>query len=303
MEDRLKKFAQLVEAGSFTKAASELHISQPALSTAVAKLERELKAKLLVHGVRPLALTPAGKLAYQGAKDLVVQTDNLKLRLSELSNERLSFKIGMIDSVADALFADANGLETVGGSKVSVVVNNSRYLTDAVEHGELDVAFIAEQQGRILPVLEARPVATEPLVVVSHAQRHVGPGATWSEFIAYDQPSNTFRLVNEALKAYGVTPRISFYSTSPEVILRLVLLNKGVAALPYLMVQSYIKSGQLERVGSPTPWLIPRNIIALKRRDKELPLALINLTQHIANLLDGLMDEVQDMHFDQRSQR
>lgn len=291
MEERLRKFARLVDAGSFTKAAAELHISQPALSAAVTKLEREVRARLLVRGVRPLALTPAGKLAYQTAKDLAVQADNLKVRLAELAQERLSLRIGMIDSVANALFADSEGLEMLRDAKVSVVVNNSRYLAEAVERGDLDIALVAEQQHRLPAVLEAKPVATEPLVVVAHAQRRTVAAPELPEFIAYDQPSNTFRLVNEYLKAHGVEPQASFYSTSPEVMLRLVLLNKGIAALPYLMVRTHLQSGELKRIGAPKPWLIPRAIIALKRRDRELPLPLRQLIGQTSLMLDGLMAE------------
>lgn len=291
MEERLRKFAYLVDAGSFTRAAGELHVSQPALSTAIAKLERELKTPLFVRGSRPLALTPAGNLAYKAAKDLAVQTDNLKLHLAELANEKLTLQIGMIDSVADALFAGEDGLQVLDGAKVSVVVNNSRYLAEAVERGELDIAFVASQSKRLSPLLEVMPVANEPLVVVSHAQRHASPGARLPDFISYDQPSNTFRLVQRALRDYGVTPDTSFYSTSPEVMLRLVLLNKGVAALPYLMVRDHLKTGNLKRLGGQTPWLIPREIVAFKRRDKQLPLALKQLTHQIATILETLTDE------------
>jgi DNA-binding transcriptional LysR family regulator len=293
MEDRLKKFAQLVDAGSFTKAAAEMHISQPALSAAIAKLERELKSRLLVRGARPLAMTSAGELAYQSAKELAVQADNLKLKLAELARQPVSLKIGMIDSVADALFESGAGLELMETAKVSVVVNNSRYLMEAVERGDLDIAFAAEQQRRLPAVLEAKPVATEPLVVVSHKDHPVPRGKTLPDFIAYDQLSNTFRLVQQALKNYGITPNTSFYSTSPEVILRLVLLNKGTAALPYLMVRAHINSGQLKRLGKPTPWLIPRKITAIKRRDRELPLALRQLLSQVGSELNSLLLETQ----------
>lgn len=290
MEDRLRKFAHLVDAGSFTRAAQELHISQPALSTSIAKLERELKSRLFVRGARPLALTAAGLLAYQAAKDLAVQTDNLKLRLAELGNEKLSLKIGMIDSVADALFADGHGLEMLETAKVSVVVNNSRYLTEAVERGTLDIAFVAEQSRRLPALLEAQPVGVEPLVLVAHADRPPLRGRKLLDFISYDQPSNTFRLVQRALRDFGVTPAATFYSTSPEVMLRLVLLNKGIAALPYLMVREHIASGQLKRLGDKS-WLIKRPIAALKRRDKELPQVLVQLTQQVSVVLGTLLDE------------
>ncbi len=289
MEERLKKFAQLVDAGSFTKAAVELHISQPALSSAVAKLERELKTRLLVRGAHSLILTRAGKLAYKTAKDLSVQTDNLRQRLAELAQEPLTLHIGMIDSVANALFSSGEGLEIFKDAKVSVVVNNSRYLIEAVERGDLDIAFVAEQNNRLHSLLESKPVATEPLVVVSRAGRYPTPGVRLPDFIAYDQQSNTFRLVNEYLRSQGAKPEVSFYSTSPEVMLRLVLLGQGVAALPYLMVRDHLQIGDLKRLAPENLWLIPRPIVAVTRRDKDLPQALRKLTAQTREVLTGLM--------------
>lgn len=294
MEDRLRKFAHLVDAGSFTKAASELHVSQPALSAAIAKLERELKATLLVRGSRPLVPTPAGRLAYQAAKALSAQVDNLELRLAELASEPLGLKIGMIDSIADLLFSSGAGLELAKGAQISLVVNNSRYLAEALERGEVDMAFIAKGRRDLPAVLEARPVADEPLVVVCHADRHTTASVSLPDFIAYDKPSNTFRLVQEALKKYGVAPEVVFYSTSPDVTLRLVLQNKGTAALPYLLVRDHLQSGELKRFGGKTPWLIPRQIIALKRRDRDLPKVLQRLSQQIAGTLNQLTTEVQN---------
>lgn len=295
MEDRLKKFAHLVDAGSFTKAACDLHISQPALSTAITKLERELKARLLVRGSRPLALTPAGKLAYQAAKDLAVHTDNLRLRLAELANQFVTLRIGMIDSIADTLFSGEASLDLLEGAKVSVVVNNSRVLAEAVERGDLDVAFVARQiNGKLPSILEARHVGTEPLVVVCHADRHVDPKATTlPDFIAYDQASNTFQLVQNALKKYGLSAEITIYSTSPEIMLRLVLQNRGIAALPYLMVKDHLASGKLRRLGNPEPWLIPRKILVLKRRDRLLSAGLQQISGQLASTLHILSADAQ----------
>src|SRR6266566_1918097 len=98
MEDRLQKFACLVDAGSFTNAAEELHLSQPALSSAISKLERELRTTLLVRGNRMLRLTEAGKVTYDSAKELGIVSDNLITRLTELSQGQLEVTIGMIDS-------------------------------------------------------------------------------------------------------------------------------------------------------------------------------------------------------------
>jgi DNA-binding transcriptional LysR family regulator len=279
MEDRLKKFASLYEAGSFTKAARELHISQPALSAAIAKLERELKSQLLVRGARPLKLSPAGEIVYQAAKDLSVQSDNLKLRLSELAGRPLHLKIGMIDSVADALFASGDGLQVLDDAKVSVVVNNSRYLLEATLRGELDVAFVARQPKATSNLVFAESVAEEPLVVVTEEQAP-------KSFIGYDQPSNTFSLVDQALRNHGIEPQYNFYSTSPGVILRLALLGKGVAVLPYLAVREHLKSGKLIRL---KPRLIPRPIVVISRRDRKLPPVTGQVSKQVALVINELM--------------
>jgi DNA-binding transcriptional LysR family regulator len=88
------------------------------------------------------------------------------------------------------------------------------------------------------------------------------------QFISYDQASTTRRLVEAALLQREITIEPAFYSTSPEVILRLVLLGKGVAALPYLSVRDLLAAGELSAltVGAK-PLIIQRPIVAVKRRD------------------------------------
>src|SRR6266700_6969582 len=110
MEERLRKFSTLIELGSFTKAAKVLHISQPALTTPLKKLERELKAELLVRGSHPLQATNAGKLALTATKNLNVNRANLQLELAKLANRKPQLTIGMIDSVVELLFAYGDGL-------------------------------------------------------------------------------------------------------------------------------------------------------------------------------------------------
>lgn len=286
MEERLRKFAALVDAGGFTKAAAALHVSQPALSTAVAKLEFELKATLLVRGARPLALTRAGELAYQSAKDVAVQTDNLKLRLAELASLPIPLRIGMIDSVAAALFAGQADVDVLTQPTISIIVNNSRYLSEAVERGDLDIAFITQPVTYNAVLLEIAPFVTESLVVVGLAGRSSLSARRLPNFISYDQPSHTFRIVQRALQAHGVTPDISFYSTSPEVMLRLVMLGKGVAALPYSMIKEHLDAGRLVCLGDPKPWVIPRPVVMLKRRDRELPKTLTQLAHQFVNVFE-----------------
>lgn len=60
-------FLRLVERGSFTHAAEALHITQPALSIAIAQLEKALGASLIDRGTSPLSLTEEGRVFYRYA--------------------------------------------------------------------------------------------------------------------------------------------------------------------------------------------------------------------------------------------
>ena len=62
VEPRLRAFAALARHGSFTRAADELLISQPAVSKHVSSLERELKTKLVARDHHHVAMTPAGEV-------------------------------------------------------------------------------------------------------------------------------------------------------------------------------------------------------------------------------------------------
>src|SRR6266702_477111 len=169
MEDRLQKFVRLVDLGSFTKAAKALHISQPALSVAIKKLEHESKAELLVHGSRVLAVTPDRQLAYSTGKALVAHRDNLRQQMAELSTQKVPLALGMIDSVADLLFMHSRELDALEQwAQVSLSINNSSLLTRAVLQHELDVAIIAGQPVES-NMLTVTALGAEPLVVVARA--------------------------------------------------------------------------------------------------------------------------------------
>lgn len=296
MEDRLQKFARLVDAGNFTKAAEALHISQPALSTAISKLERELHATLLLRGTRPLKLTPSGEAAYAHAKETAVRTGNLRLHIAQATREKLAIKVGMIDSLADALFERGSGLaELEQQTSVSLVVDNSRNLAGAVARGEIDIAFIVEQP-KHAGSIEAIPIGAEPLILVCLAAllettNQALTKGVLPNFISYDQSSTTFQLVQHTFAAQHISLQPAFYSTSPEVIRKLVLAQKGAAVLPYLMVAALIAQNVLVPVATDGSPILKRRIQAIKRRDKNLPTPILDMTARLRKTLQLLMAE------------
>jgi DNA-binding transcriptional LysR family regulator len=68
---RLSHFVAVVDASGFTRAASQMHLSQQALSSSVQQLEKEIGAALLVRAGRRITLTPAGQTLLDEGRTLL----------------------------------------------------------------------------------------------------------------------------------------------------------------------------------------------------------------------------------------
>src|ERR1700759_4808119 len=74
---QLRYFVRIVEAGSFSRAASVVHVAQPALSQQVAELEERLGVALLSRSARGVRPTAAGEILYKEAAGILHQLDQL----------------------------------------------------------------------------------------------------------------------------------------------------------------------------------------------------------------------------------
>ncbi len=77
----LRYFTRIVEAGSFSRAASVVHIAQPALSQQIAELEFDLGVTLLHRSARGVRPTPAGDILYHEAISILGRMDQLAERV------------------------------------------------------------------------------------------------------------------------------------------------------------------------------------------------------------------------------
>lgn len=249
MDESLQKFIVLVEIGSFTKAANELHISQPALSIAINKLERSLGNQLLVRSGRKLELTTAGRAVYEAALDHQATDRQLGARLAQLARKKPSVIVGAIDSVAATLWTTPAFNQLEQQADVTLTVNNSRYLRDQVQRHSIDFAFIIED-GQEHPGLESKIVGQEQLWLVTHPTniesvlRNMAEGKL-NDFISYDKPSTTYRHIHTFLNEANIHVQTRLYSTSPDIMLQMILGGKGSAILPKTLVEKYVAAGKL----------------------------------------------------------
>ena len=103
---QLKSFVTVVEQGGFTAASRRLGLSQPAVSRAVAALEKELGLPLLVRGRDGLTLTEAGSLALTHAREAVRHLTLMSTELAALAGEVTgTLSLASLPSVTGTLVA------------------------------------------------------------------------------------------------------------------------------------------------------------------------------------------------------
>lgn len=286
MDDRLYKFSRLAEIGNYTRTAKELHISQPALSIAIQKLERELGTEVFIRSGKRLVLTDAGQAAYQAALDHQDIASHLKETIGRIARKRPTIIIGMVDSVADKLCATEAFEQLEQLANVTVVVNNSRYLREGIERRRIDTALLIHDE-LVYPGLTSSVVGSEELRLVFHPDLANEVAASIQknrlrDFISYDKPSTTFRHIQHYLNDIGIDVQTRLYSTSPSVMLGMVLRGKGCAVLPSKIVDSYITDGELLTLLKP----ISRPIALVSVVSKKLPSYLTRFLEESRPLLD-----------------
>lgn len=102
----LRYFAAVAAHGSFSRAANNLHLTQPALSRQVKDLEEELGVPLFVRGTNAVTLTEAGELFYDEARDLLARADQAILRVRGQAKQEI-LRVGYGPSLTSGLMPGA----------------------------------------------------------------------------------------------------------------------------------------------------------------------------------------------------
>lgn len=82
----LRSFYTTVKCNSISKAAKQLHLTQPGVSMQIQKLENDINFKLLNRSNTGVSLTSAGEIIFEFAESMLSIEDNLQKKLDELKN-------------------------------------------------------------------------------------------------------------------------------------------------------------------------------------------------------------------------
>lgn len=169
MDNKLQTFIKVYELKSYTQAAETLHLTQPAVSQQIKKLETQFDCKLVNTNGGKMEFTEYADILYQYAKANAQQIDTLHQNIA-LKKQKVSF--GMTLSIADYYFPDELGSFLVESSHESeIVIGNTEELLELMKIGQLDAALIEGSYDR--KYFDGIAYRQEPFIAVASAKEQL----------------------------------------------------------------------------------------------------------------------------------
>ncbi|MFL6113408.1 MAG: LysR family transcriptional regulator [Catenulispora sp.] len=236
---QLRYVVAVAETNSFTRAAERCLVVQSALSHQIARLERELGARLFERTSRRVRLTSAGAAFVPIARQCLDTAERAAAEVAAAIGEvRGRLAVGLIPTVAavDIPGALRDFHREYPDVRISLRVGASEELVEQVERGAIEVAFLGLPTTARLPGVNARELARDRLVAVvapDHplAQEPAVSLRRLSAEVFVDLPAGTAGRVQTdlAFSAAGLSRDVAFEVSNADFMARLVEQGLGIA--------------------------------------------------------------------------
>jgi DNA-binding transcriptional LysR family regulator len=274
LEARLRAFAAFARRRSFSAAAQEIRISQPAVSKHIADVEREAGVKLVERQPRGGALTPAGEFLANHvlrAQALLVQAARGVAEFRQPATGSLSVVASGVPGTYLLPEVVATFQREHPGVRVSIEMATSARAVESLRSHRAEFGVVGGFAAA--PEIDAEPLLEDEIVVVGpphlagrKMSRRELESATW---ISREEGSASRAAVEAAWVDLGLTPSQRLELPSWEAVKLVVSRGHGVAACSRFAVEGELRTGSLALIRSRW-WSVRRTISIIRLREAAL---------------------------------
>ena len=290
--DLYKVFSQVVKSKSFSKAAKELYMTQPAVSQAIMALERELDIRLFNRTPKGVSLTNEGSLLFEyikSAMKLIKLVEEKILEFQKLAIGEL--KIGVGDTISKYFLVPF--LEKFHNKypNIKFKINNSTTLElcELLKSGDIDIAICN------LPIEDPSIESSScfevgDIFICGEKFKHLSrESIEFSEICKYpliflEPISNSRKYVEKFLLSKGVKISPEFELGSYDLLLEFAKINLGVACVVKEFTKEYLDEGTIYQVKLKED--IPRRSIGICHL-KSVPMSIAS-TKFVEIINNGI---------------
>ena len=237
---QLMYFIQIVKSGTYSAAAKQLYLSQPALSKAVKHLEEELGAKLLVQGDKRSEPTDVGRVLFERGQQLIREYNDLLGAVDEAnSRTRGRLHFGIPYGLGQILFYRLTADFSRAFPEMELVVSGhgSAHIREEVLAGRLDIgATLIPPEPE--PGLEATVIMRDQFfLLLPRAHPLAGrEGVRFAQlreeqFILLNEEFVMTRMTRQSCAMAGFAPRVKIVANRSDFIAELVADGQGIAVI------------------------------------------------------------------------
>ena len=255
LSTRTKTLIAVADYRNFTKAASVLCLTQPAVSHHISQLEDELGVSLFIRKKNGLELTPEGEIVVRYARRMNVLYNKLRKELTDIEKQPAKLCVGITHTAESNLTTEALARcsSEADGFSIMVVTDTINNLYNRLENYELDLAIV---EGTGSPQsFSSLVLNTDFLVCVMSSENHLSANAmiTLSELrnepMILRLPSSATRIqfdselrnLGDAPENYNIILEVDNIATIKDLVKK----NLGISVLPQSACQKEIRKGNL----------------------------------------------------------
>jgi LysR family transcriptional regulator, transcriptional activator of the cysJI operon len=254
MDQQLLVYVTVVEKGNFTRAAEELHMTQPAVTQYIQALERMVGTKLLDRSNKYVGVNKAGEIVYHHAKQILGLYTSMQFLVDDLmqtAGGRLSIGASYTYGEYILPYIIAQLRSQYPLVKPTVTIGNTKEIEELVLSRQLDVGIVEaelkHEKLHIEPFAEDKMYviasANHPLIKEQQVEVTDLDNETW---IVREEGSGTREATDKMFSALHIKPANLMELGSTQIIKESVEAGIGITLLSYWTVRKEIAMGVLK---------------------------------------------------------
>ncbi|MFZ5966156.1 MAG: LysR substrate-binding domain-containing protein [Bacillota bacterium] len=252
----LKYFNEVAATRSISKVANNFHISQPALSQQIQKLEEMLGHKLLIRSNKGVELTEAGHIVEKYARNLIKAYDNMLEDLEEVSKNHSTIRIDSVLTLGTYALPCTlyNVKEKYPEISFSLTTNTCEDVERNVLNGVCDIGFIYGRPEE--KTLHYTKVGVDKLVVIATEDYPIQQDINLKELLTHrlimlQEKFRQRKELNSYLRNLGYSIdgcNVFLCLDSTESVKSAVIKGYGLSIVPYISVKKELYTKQLKQI-------------------------------------------------------
>ncbi len=293
---QLRSFKNIIDLGSFTKAAASLHMTQPAVSHQIRSLENKVGHPLFEGSRRQLRLTHVGDVLYGYAQRILNLVEEAEAAVEDItSGETGHIAIAAIGTSAIYVLPDFlySFRLTHPNVHVSLLTLGGEEILDMVRTDQVDLGIVGSHMGTPdLVTVRLFEDQIRPLVHREHPaakeRRAALVDLAREPFIQFGSWTSWKQYVQSIFAQIGAEPLEQFQVDSIDAVKRLVERGLGFTIAPIVAARDEIDNGSLVPIDLTDIPPVSREILLIHRREKYLTTSCQVFIRELADTLGRL---------------